>query len=301
MFHRLPFAALTVCLLLPLHAQAQETYTIKLKKSVKGSWTREQRVDTELDTSKITDNDGKVLQEKDDSVVQTLIYDQTVLERPDVKKKPTALKRTYEKATVTIKKETKVLPYQGKSVLIEKKGEKFQFRYEGGGEITGEDAKWLNKEFNDKKDDDFDIDAVLQPKNPVKAGETWKIPMAEIIKSLEKENLVLYADKCQGTGKLVKAYKQDGRQFGDLLYKFEIPLKAIKTKDGDIVMQAGVALIMELKASACIDGSVEDAVGQITQVFNGVGLFPSADNPQARFTFATRNQLEASTKEVLKK
>jgi hypothetical protein len=32
-----------------------------------------------------------------------------------------------------------------------------------------------------------------------------------------------------------------------------------------------------------------------------VGLFPTADNPQARFTFATRSRLEATTKEVLKK
>jgi hypothetical protein len=301
MNRRCILAVAALCLL-PLAAQAQDTYTIKVKKGAKGSITHEQRIDTESSSMTFTDNAGTLITEQSNKSVQTQVFQQTILEKPEGKKPPT-LKRTYEKAVVVADNETQVLPYQGKSVLIENKDGKFIFRYEGGDEITGDDAKWLRKEFKDRepgKDDEPDIEKMLFPNQAVKVGETWDIPMAEFVKKCEQENLVVFADKCKGTGKLVKAYKKNGSQFGDFVVKLEMPVKAAKSPDGEIVMQTGT-MAMELKLSVCMDGSVEDSRGQFSLQFNGEALLPSADNPLGRGTFSAGFLRDGTTTEVAKK
>jgi hypothetical protein len=301
MDRRCTLAVAALCLL-PLAAEAQESYTIVVKKGAKGSVTQEQRTDTDTSATKFADKAGGLLKEETTKVVQTQVFQQTILEQPEGKKKPTKLKRVYEKAVVAVNNESQVLPYQGKTVLIENKGGKFSFRYEGGGEITGDDAKWLQKEFKDQdgNKDEPELDDLLFPKQAVKVGEPWNIPMAEFVKKFGEENLDLFAEKCKGTGKLVKAYKEKGRQFGDIVIKLEMPVKAVKTLNGDIVMQTG-AMVLELKGSICIDGSVEDGKGQLSVQFNGEALLPSPDNPQVRGTFSTHNLHDSTTTELPKK
>jgi hypothetical protein len=295
MFWRLTFALLC---LLPITIPVQETYTIRFKKSTKGTTTHKEKKDVNNESFKITDNAGNSLDDKAKKEQLTWVFDETILERPDVNKKATLIKRTYEKATVTAEGETKALAVQGKTVIIEKKDGNFTFRYENGGAVAGEDAEHLDKEFN-KENDDIDAQAFLLPKKAVGINEEWKVAMPEFLKRFEKQTkMTVDIEKAKGTGKLLKAYKQDGRQFGDVVISMQFPVKTVKTEDGEIEWQPGTLMTIELKAAACIDGSVEDTTGQWSVVFNGVALVPSADNPMARIVFGLRGTSEVSVKEL---
>jgi hypothetical protein len=293
--------AMLALVLLPLASQAQETYTIKIKKSIDGSTTRDDKVEVNVEEIKVSDTNGNLLDEKKETTTLSSIYVQTTLERPDVKKKATALKRIYEKATVKDKDGTRELSYQGKTVIIEKKDGKYRYKIENGAAITGDAAKWLDKEFNQEKESsDLDMDRLMLPSKAVKAGESWKIPMADFIKDFEKGGWKTIADKSTGTGKLVKAYLKDGKQFGDLEYKLEIGVKSVKESDGEIVFQPGAALVMEIKMSMCIDGSLEDGRVTFQWRLKGTALVPT-DNPKARVDLHIQATIEGTTTELLKK
>jgi len=309
MLPRLTFALTVALLLVPLAAQriqsqgqGQETYTLKLKKGEKGSTTHVQKTQNELSDVKIADNTGNALKDELKKQVKTSTYDETILERPDSKKKPTGLKRTYQKATVKVDEDTKVLPYQGKTIIIEKKGGKFQFRYENGGEITGPDAELLDNEFNKDKAD-IDMDALMLPGKAVAVGEVWMLPTAAFAEAFDKENkLQVDADKSKATGKLTKAYKKDGKQYGDLEFTFEFPVKLIRGEGGEnIVCEPETVLILTWKASSCIDGSLQDARTKGTMHFKGLALIPSPDNPMFRLNVSMRGDSEEIVTEGQKK
>jgi hypothetical protein len=289
--------AVATLALTPALGSGQDSFTIKLKKPAKGTTTQVQSVETNVEKVKLTDGKGNVAQDNNTKTVLHSVYKETVLEMPEGKKKPTSLKRTYEKASVKVDDKTMDLPYQGKTILIDRKGGKYTFSYEGGGAITGNDAKWLDKEFNQNKAEDPDLESLLFPDKPVKLNETWKIPMAEVVKAFEKESLILDPDKCVGTGTLVKAYNKNGRQFGDVIIKLNLPVKAIKTPDGNVVMKDNPAIVMEMKGALCIDGSAEDGHGHFNMIFNGHGAFP-ADNPQYQLAISNSMTREQTTTEL---
>jgi hypothetical protein len=280
---------------------AQETYNIQLKKAPKGTTLHAEKTDANTESVKIFDIKGASL--KDSTKKETAIwgYDETILERPDLKKMATSLKRVYQKATAKIGDETTVLPYQGKTVLIDKKGDKYQFRYENGGEITGKDAEHLDKEFN-KDSDAVDPENLLLPSKAVAVNESWKIAMPEFLKEFEKSTkMKVDAQKASGSGKLVKAFKKDGRQYGDLVIDLDLPVKTAQTDGGEIQWQPGTLMKIQFKTTACIDGSVDDAKGDWSIQFNGKTLLPSPDNPMARLELAVRNTSDVSVKELTKK
>jgi hypothetical protein len=64
-------------------------------------------------------------------------------------------------------------------------------------------------------------------------------------------------DKASGTGKLLKAYMKDGKQFGEVLFKLDIPLKAIGKGPQQIKFADGAKANFELTLDACIDGTSE--------------------------------------------
>jgi hypothetical protein len=277
--------------------QAQETYTIKIKKGVKGSTTKVEKSETGTESIKITDNSGTALNETTKKQDKTWVYEETILEQAGPKKKPTMLKRTYEKATVKSGDEISVLPYQGRTILIEKKNGKFQFHYENGALVRGEDAEHLDKEFN-KDNSKFDFQALLLPPKAVAVNETWKIPIAEMMKAWEKDGkLTVDPDKTSASGKLLKAYKKDGRQFGDMVFTLELAVKTIQAENGEMTCEPGTIMNLEFKVSACIDGSTDESVSQSNMRFKGLVLYPSADNPEARVTFTIQGASEQTVKE----
>jgi len=119
--------ALAVFSLVPGMASAQESYTIKIKRSSKGLLEQVQSTKTIVEKTKVADNQGNVVQEKDETTVTNTTFKQATLERPDVDKQPTSLKNIYEKVQITLNGMAQKVPYEGKTVLIDKKGDKYAF------------------------------------------------------------------------------------------------------------------------------------------------------------------------------
>ena len=68
---------------------------------------------------------------------ETVIHVTEVLEVDAKTGAPVKLKRTFEKAERKVAGKATKLPLDGKTVLIEKKGNAFTFTHEGGGAVTG--------------------------------------------------------------------------------------------------------------------------------------------------------------------
>jgi len=288
-----------VCLLALPALSAAQTYQITLAKGAKGDRTAV--VMNEQTDSKVAIKDaaGKALFEKADKAGESARYTEEVLEK--VGDKPaTRLRRAYEKARQTQDGKTTTLPYEGKTVLIEKKGDRFVFTVEGGQEITGDDAQLLAKEFNKKKDDDRDLDALMMPTKPVAVNDTWKVDAAVFGKDLEKDGeMTVDVAKATATGKLLRAYKKDGRQFGVIEVKMEFPLKTVGKGDMKFAMRPGAALNATFLMDVCIDGGSKSGTGKMDFVMKGTGLF-KAEGQELTVEMDVRSSLEGSG-ESLKK
>jgi hypothetical protein len=101
-----------------------------------------------------------------------------------------------------------------------------------------------------------ELEKLWLPKNAVAVGASWKIDMQKIVIKLANYGaLELDAAKSTGQGTLVKAYKKDGRQFGEMEFKMEMPVVTVEQKL--IKFEAGTKLVLEAKYDGCIDGTSE--------------------------------------------
>jgi hypothetical protein len=253
-------------------AQAEETYTIKPRKSGKGDVTRVDMHENGKAVDKLLSLDGRLLKEKSTRTAKTLQFKQTILEQPKGQERPTKIQREYKKAEVKEDDTTRPLSYQGKTILIEKKGDKYHFQIIGGAELTGDDAKDLDQEFNQGRADGHDFQKVLLPAKPMAVGATWKIDPQKVVKELSKgdkgESLVVDFTKAVASGKLISAKKKDGKQFGVIEYHLELPVKELGSKDNRLQLDPGAKLILDLKEDGCIDGSLDEVESTANLQFN---------------------------------
>ncbi len=270
----------------PARGQDGEAHTIKVKKAATGETIRVEKRDQGVESTKVVDLNGNVLKEEDKKTTKVYVYRETVLERVGAKR-PTRLKRQYEKAEVTTNGAATALPYQGKTVLIEKTGGKYTFRIEGGDELTGDDAKQLNKEFNKSKLDDAAMEKLLLPHKAVKVGETWKLDTAAINKALEGEGgLGLHPEKTVGTGKLTRAYKKGGHQFGVIAVHLDLAPKSFGEGGKSLEAEPGAKVVLEFVLDVCIDGSSAAGAATSTATISAEMLFPDRNQPKFRITFS---------------
>ena len=258
----------------PLLLNAQDTYTIKVKVGGKGVTTLVTKEESDENRSVITLADGKVIKQTDAKKKLTN-YRQEILEQ-EVGQWPTKVRRVYEKALVTKpdgKTIVKERPFHGKALLIATNDGKPTFQIEGGAELAGKDVPDLVKEFS-KKGDPAKEWQLLVPAKPVAVGESWKLDKKGIKKLLgaEDEDKIFIADfdKATATGKLVKAYKKDGRQFGIVQYEVMVPL----AKVGELEFKAGAKVTAKLTADVCIDGSADTGVMRGTFQMKGEAAGP---------------------------
>jgi hypothetical protein len=205
-------------------------------------------------TSKLTDADGKVLNDDNSKGSETFVYTQTILEKPDKHSPPTRVRRQYERAEKKDGDKTTRMAFHGKSVLIEKKAGKWRFHYENGPELALEDAIVVYRNFHDDETvrEEEGLPKMLLPKRPVKVGETWPLDAETIAKKSEKALLFrLDPAKAAGSGKLQRVYQQDGRQFGVLEFTLDMPIAETgkdKADEGSRLSQKGTI-------DGCIDGT----------------------------------------------
>lgn len=221
------------------------------------------------DRVRITDDDrtttrtvievGGKRTDKMERTAKLTVYMSEALAVKDGEKKPVKIRRTYEKAEETKDGVTTRLPLDGKTVLIEKKGDKYTFAYADGKALDGKELEKLEKEFN-KKDDDDDLEQFI-PKRPLAPGETWTMDPAKLIKAMtrdkDKEPFTLDKKKVSGSGKLADVYTFGGHKYGVYDLQMEFPLTAL-SGENKIPLKAGSKMQMHMVADGNVDGSEPD-------------------------------------------
>src|SRR5579884_1142882 len=283
--------ALVVLAQVGLGAQ-DHAYTIKVKEPVKGEIVQIERSEAFSNATKIADNAGKALVDRADKGLAVASYKETILEQ-EGKKRPTKLRREYDKAQIKVGDKTVELPYHGKAVLIEKqKDNKYHFRIENGNELSGPDADALDKEFNASggSEDKFDLEKHLLPKVPVKLHDTWRIDMQALAKDFTANtNMEVDLTKAAGTGQLKKVYDQGGRPFGELHFLVDLPLKSVPGGPGmpNVPLQTGSKASIDVTLNVCIDGSTVAGTLQGRMKMNMQGIVPLGNGTNGSLAAAT--------------
>jgi hypothetical protein len=270
-------------------AGADETYTIKIKEDTEGSTALVEKKITDRQKATLTDKDGNEHKGKETTKTTTYVYRQTILKKAAGERRPTRLKRAYQKARVTEDGRSRTLPYEGKTVLIEKSGGKYTFRIEEGDELTGEDAALLTREFEMKREEDTDWKKVVLPERPVRLNEPWKIKLEPIILDAERNGLLVDASRSTGTGKLVRVYKKDGHQFGVMEFRVTLAPKAMRSPGKpEIAFERGGKLVFTDKVDDCIDGSIASGKLEGRMELRVQAPVPSADQPNGHIALDNR-------------
>jgi hypothetical protein len=237
-----------------------KTYTIKFKEGGKGDAVVIKTSETFTSHSKLVDGAGKTHQDEKEKFHNSDEFEETILEKPAKEPYATKLKRQYKTALTEENGKKRTLPFQGKTILIEKKDGKYKFQIEGGKELTGEDAQELDDEFN-KERSDMRANKLYAPNKAVALNEMWKIDPEPFLKGLQKEGGVeVDKGKIVATGKLTKVYEKDGRQFGVLIFHIEAPIKSLLAgvaPPAAKVSDVAGKMTMLRTVDGCIDGSSE--------------------------------------------
>ncbi len=229
-------------------AAGQEAIEIKMDKPRVGD--RVKITVTEKTDSDLTITVGGNDMAKKEVKGKSFVYVDEVLAVAKDAPKPTKMTRTYEKAETTTDAKSTTLSVEGKKVLIEKKGDKYAYTVDGK-PVAADAARILDAEFN-KQDKDEARD-IMFPKKNLKPGESWRIDAEKLTKGLGGEGLKLDATKIEASGKLTKAYKEDGKQFAVLEIKVAAPITDLGGK-GEVKVKDG-SLSVSMTGDGCVDGT----------------------------------------------
>jgi len=275
---------------------AGPAYTIQLRDVAAGEETHISLTSTSVVTTKVTDTGGKVIVDDKDESGDIFVYTQTTSERPNKDSPPTRARRQYEKAEETKKGQVKRFGFHDKPVLIEKKGDKWEFRYEGGAELPLEDSIVVYRDFDDTSPAKKDPVQEMLPKNPVKVGETWSLNAEAVAKLLPITSIcTLDAAKATGTGKLLRVYKQGERQCGVMEFTLTFPVTRVFA---DMVNE-GSRISVKITVDGCIDGT-SPAVS-VTDEGNLTYHLSSTEGAKDTTTMIAQGTRQFVRKDVVKK
>jgi hypothetical protein len=208
-------------------ASDDEKYTFKVAKFVaKGKAVKVNEKTVLKSVTKVSDGNGN---DMDMNTNKTFLrtYVEKTLEVDDKANKRKKYSRAYEKAKDLENDEAENKAYQGRTVLFEKSDGKWNLSAEGKPELTEDDLKDLTEQTNrpDRPE------GAMYPKEAVKVGGKWTLVGKDVAKLFD--TLKMDPDTVKGEGKLVKAYKKDGKQWGTIDYAITFqselgPLKKVK-------------------------------------------------------------------------
>jgi hypothetical protein len=161
--------------------------------------------------------------------------------------------------------------------------------------VAGPAAALLEQEFANKSDKN--TSQLMMPKTPVKAGDEWKVDMAPLLEDFNKRSQMEgNAAKATGTGKVIKLYKKDGRQYGELLIKMSIPVTAAGQGKSRLKFSEGSTLVIEGRMDVCIDGSATAGAMTLKTKLEATGPIPDLEGGKVTITSTgdgTQTQSEA--------
>jgi hypothetical protein len=269
-----------------------QTQVLRFKQPGAGDTVLVERTENFQSQTRLSE-DGKPVVERDEKTTQTFVYRETVVERAEGAARPVRLRRAYEKAQVKNGDRTEDLPYQGKTLLIDKKDKKYRFQIEGGDELKGADARLLDSEF----EDDLDVPALCLPAKAVAVDDTWNIDLRPLIKSFEKSSqLQVDAGKAVGTAKLLRVYPKEDVTFAVVEVHLELPFK--ETSDEKMSVTAGSHWTMDVTIDACLDGSKVNTTTKGMFQMTLHSLLPLPDKKQAHSTATASGSFQRTAREV---
>ncbi len=244
-------------------------------------------------TSKITFKVKDKSQTKDEKETSTFRFKEEILE-VDAKGKPTKLQRTYTTADITRGGKREDLKLTGKSIIAEKKNDKFEFTTTDSKPLEASALEYLVSKFRNYDKEMSASD--LFPEKPIKPGESWKISPDRLGRVMGDSGLTLDPEKSTGTGKLLKAYEKNGKLFADFEMTLDLAVKQVGTGKSVVPMKAGSNLKVEMTATGCIDGT--ESTGQMKMKMSGelLGDLPTAELTLTLNTTGTRNTVELKKK-----
>lgn len=252
--------AVSLALLVPALSPAADVFEVKLRKRAQGDFIAVSFEEKTTNALTVSSPEGKVLNTENTEVVESAKYKEELLEK-EAGKKPTKLRRTYEKATMTVGGKAQEFAYSGKAITVQRLTAGYVFTFDDGKPLVGEAAGLLPKEFTTEKSGDETIYAAVLPKKPVAVGAAWPVAAKDVLKEIAGETADKAFDltKAKGTGKLTKAYKKDDKQFGVLEIELSAPLTVLPDSRSNALFKcrAGSAFTMTLVFDACIDGTAE--------------------------------------------
>jgi hypothetical protein len=279
-------------------AVAQEKYTVKIKKEAKGDVVKATETDSETGKMKITVNGMDM--PKDENKGRSSAFTEKILEK-EPGKRSTKFERTYTKAEMTIDGNKTTPSFIGKTVLIERTGAGYKFSV-GGKALEGDDAKFFTDEFKDKKkDEDDDIEKALLPTEPVAVNGTWKPDVALLVKELMKsDDTPLNVDTAKSTasGKLTKAYKQGGKQFGAVEIELNMPLKEIGAGAMKIALEGGSFVKIIFRFDGCIDGSSNNGKMDMAMDMKMIGTLKTPDGVEVKLDAVMKKNASKTQEDV---
>jgi hypothetical protein len=257
------------------------TYDIKLRQDRKGDKTL---ITKEVNTTTITTirgADGIIIKNTTEKTTENIKFVEEILEKEGTHR-ATRLRRTYEKAQGTKDLQIKRQPYEGQTVLIEKKekGPKYTFMIEGGRELTGEEASRLSREF-DKPEPEVDLEKLMLPGKPVAVGDSWKIDVEPFAKDLKRDaSFNINAAQSTATGKLTKVYKKEGKTFGGMDIKMEFAFDSLGDGPQKIAFKKGGKWTLYGTFDVCIDGTSPNGLLTMAATMNGTGSITGPDGKE---------------------
>ncbi len=228
-------------------AQSEEAVTFKSYLPKVGDQLRVSR--TESDKQTISQELAGRKHEKTVLRVRVIGYTDEVLAVDDTS--PSRQRRVYAKYEITHDGKVEKLPVAGKSVLIERKGEGYEFRVERGEVIPPEVRSALGREWN--RPGVSATDPELLPSKALKPGETWKLDLKKLFRDAP-EGTNFDVPGATGSGKLVKLYQARGATQAVLDYSVSLPAKVALS---DVIpgLTEGSKITIAINCDVCVDGT----------------------------------------------
>jgi len=226
------------------------TYTIKLHRPAKGDKSTVAKSRSGSMTA-TTANSTQKQEEK-----SRYEYVETISDTDPDAVRPSKVSRAYSIAETTNQKgEMQQLTYTGKTVTIEKYLEGYKYAADGKSLPVAEQLE-LNNDFTSGQGN---IEAML-PKSPVKVGESWTVDLSAIKALAGNLPFPYHKEKSNITGKLLRAYTRDGRQWGVIEWKIVVVFDTVTTNGSPIKGSLPTTVTMD----AVIDGSARAGKTTIT-------------------------------------
>ncbi len=175
--------------------------------------------------------------------------------------------------------------------------------------MKGKDAELLNQSFNKASKDDSDdgwFEKALLPKKPIRVNEAWTVDADTIIKGFKKEGNGAYPldkAKVSGTGKLLKVYKKDGRQYGVLDLRINLPLKGDFPLGPDEAapIQSGSKTTLHIEFDRCIDGTSSDGIAVVSSEMDITTFIKGPDGEENKYILGGNFRHKSTEKDLTKK